>query len=81
MQGKKLPQIGEIYEHYRGGRYKIIDHGIYEPTEEAVVMYESLYDAPGYPKGTHWIRPLDVFSQMVTGEDDQKIPRFKHVKK
>ena len=69
-----------MYRHYKGGMYRV--HGIayLEATLEPHVVYEMLYDAPDFPKGTIWLRPVSVFFEDVELADGAKTPRFSCVK-
>lgn len=51
---------GQIYQHYKGGLYSIVDVGIKEDTMEPMVIYCSNL------KGTTWIRTLADFTAIVT---------------
>jgi len=64
---------GEIYEHYKGQRYKVISVGRHSETLEETIIYQALY-------GDHdvWVRPLKMFSQTVL-INGQSQPRFKRV--
>ncbi len=64
-----------IYEHYKGGRYRVIGVGVYESTEESVVIYEALYDNDA---SKLWVRPLESFEETVE-VNGETIPRFKRI--
>jgi len=65
--------IPGIYEHYKGGRYDVIDTVLHSETEEVLVLYRPLYG-----EGKLWVRPLNMFSEVVH-VNDQVQPRFKRV--
>lgn len=49
-----LPEIGKVYKHYRGERYKVLAIGRIESTREPVVIYQH----EGFPSQSHtWVRP------------------------
>lgn len=50
--------------------YKILCVGTHTETEEDMVVYKSLYGEGGI-----WIRPLSMFTEMVTKEG-KTFPRF-----
>jgi hypothetical protein len=55
------PKQGEIYEHFKGGKYKIIAVARNcEYPEKKVVVYEALYEGD-FPMGTVWLRLLEDF--------------------
>lgn len=60
-----------IYEHYKGGRYRV--HGVarHSETLEEMVMYEALYGEGGF-----WLRPLKMFLETVQTPDGAR-PRFR----
>lgn len=66
------------YRHYRGGEYDVIAVGRYESTEEPIVIYRALYDAPDVGPNAVWARPVAEFLGTVT-VDGQTIPRFTYV--
>jgi len=67
-----------IYEHYKGNRYEVLDEGIHTETREVLVIYKALYKG-NFAEGTLWIRPLQMFNEMVSVEG-KLIPRFKFLK-
>ena len=64
---------GEIYEHYKGKRYKIQSIGRNSETLEEIVVYQALY-------GDHdvWVRALSMFLEDIV-INGQPQPRFKQV--
>ncbi|NVK38269.1 MAG: DUF1653 domain-containing protein [Gammaproteobacteria bacterium] len=64
-----------IYQHYKGPLYKVIGCAQHSETEEWLVYYQALYGEYGY-----WVRPLDMFKQVVDVEG-REVPRFKLIKK
>ncbi len=64
---------GQIYEHYKGKKYKIICIAKHSETLEDLVIYETLYENP---LSKTWARPLSMFLEMVE-IDGQKKLRFK----
>lgn len=78
MSEKSEIIIGGLYEHYKGGQYRVTDLAIYEQTEEPVVVYEMLYDTPDYPKGTKWVRSESAFSEDIE-HGGMVVPRFKQI--
>jgi hypothetical protein len=65
--------IGNLYEHYKGLRYKILAVARHSETLEEMVVYEALY-------GEHdvWARPLSMFLETITVNGILR-PRFKLV--
>jgi hypothetical protein len=64
-----------IYRHYKGGMYKVIAIAKHTETREEMVVYRSLDD-----ERQLWVRPLEMFREMVKVEGKQ-VPRFEYVEK
>jgi len=62
-----------IYEHFKGGRYRVLGMGKHSETLEELVVYQVL---DGEDK--IWVRPLEMFLEEVE-VDGKKVPRFKYV--
>lgn len=58
----------EIYKHFKGDYYIILEIGKDAETMEDCVIYRSLYE-----EGKVWIRPLDNFLEEV---DHKKYPNI-----
>ena len=65
-------QLG-IYEHYKGGKYRVIGIAKHSETLEDMVVYEALYENGGL-----WVRPISMFLEDVI-VDGKKVKRFKFV--
>lgn len=59
------------FEHFKGGKYKLIGFGKDSETLEDVVVYQALYGA-----GQIWVRPYDIFFSKVTLPDGTEVDRF-----
>ena len=66
-----------IYEHYKGGKYRVHFVATHSETLENFVVYEALYDCRTFGKGSIWVRPLEMFQENITSIDGNKIPRFR----
>lgn len=66
-------RLGE-YEHYKGGRYKVIGIAKHSETLEELAVYQALYGEGGL-----WVRPLKMFLEEVE-VNGKKIPRFRYIK-
>ena len=60
------------FEHFKGGKYKLIGFGKDSETLEDVVIYQALYGA-----GQIWVRPYDIFFSKVKDESGNEVNRFK----
>lgn len=63
-----------LYKHTTSGNlYRVLYEGFYEPTLERVTVYMSV------TKGTVWVRPTDVFHELIHIKDHVWLPRFQEV--
>lgn len=65
-----------IYEHYKGGHYRVLGVGKHSENLEEFVIYEALYDNP---KSQLWIRPLAEFTEEIIWPDGVKRSRYKFI--
>lgn len=69
----KSIEVGSLYEHYKGMRYKILGVGRHSETLEELVVYQALYG-----DGDVWVRPLGMFLEEIV-INGQSCPRFTRV--
>lgn len=64
---------GKYYQHFKGGKYRILHEGKDSETQEPVIIYQALY-------GTHdiWVRPKSMFFEQVE-RDNYSGPRFREI--
>ena len=62
------------FEHFEGGKYKLIGFGQDTETLEDVVIYQALYGI-----GQIWVRPYDIFFSKVMLPDGTEVERFKEI--
>lgn len=55
------PALG-IYEHYKGGKYRVLGIARNRDTAEEFVLYEPLYETP---EGRFWVRPVSNWLEFV----------------
>jgi len=67
-------QLG-IYRHYKGSLVEVIGIANQSETLEQMVVYKKLEAHNGYPAGTMWVRPLEMFLESVT-VDGKEMLRF-----
>lgn len=62
-------KINDIYKHFKGDHYLVIDVANHSETKEKYVVYRRLYG-----DGSLWIRPMEMFLSEV---DYEKYPDVK----
>ena len=69
-----------IYEHYKGGQYKVLFIAMNQSNddhdEQPVVVYEAIYDNP---LSQFWVRLEKEFLEEIEFEG-ARVPRFKFIK-
>ena len=71
--GLERPFDGQLFEHYKGGRYEIVATGFLEDSEAPCVVYRSL------EKNIVWVRTAKNFLEMVEYHGEVR-PRFRPIK-
>lgn len=66
------------YKHYKGYDYEVLFVGKHSDTLEEYVVYRGLYDSEEFGKNPIWVRPVSVFTEMVT-VDGKEVPRFNFI--
>ena len=61
-----------IYQHYKGQLYQVLNVATHSETREKVVVYQCLYGDYSI-----WVRPLDMFTETVSLDDDREVERSK----
>jgi hypothetical protein len=67
------PKDGQMFQHYKGGKYEIVATGFLEDTEAPCVMYRSV------EKNVVWVRTAENFLENVDYNGTLQL-RFKLVK-
>ena len=62
------------FQHFKGGKYKLIGFGRDSETLEDVVIYQALYGA-----NQIWVRPYEMFFSKVMLPDGTEVDRFKEI--
>lgn len=60
-----------LYEHYKGGRYRVLGIARHSETLEPLVVYEALHGNGGL-----WVRPAAMFLEEIAGSGCRR-PRFR----
>jgi cyclomaltodextrinase / maltogenic alpha-amylase / neopullulanase len=63
------------YKHYKGGEYEVVGIARDEETLDKLIVYKALYETKDFPKGSLWVRPLEMFMEEVDVEGEL-VPRF-----
>lgn len=63
-----------IYQHYKGQLYQVLHVATHSETQEKLVVYQCLYGDYSI-----WVRPVDMFTESITLDDDRELERFKLV--
>lgn len=71
-EGGRAPSAGQMWRHYKGGHYFVLNIGLLEATMTTAVIYAA---ASGLSEGVWWVRPLDEWLEMV----EPGVPRFTFV--
>ncbi len=61
-----------LYEHYKGGRYRLLWVALHSETQEPLAIYVSVGDG----EGRVWARPAHMWSEEVTLPSGERRPRF-----
>lgn len=62
--------VGSLYQHYKGGIYKVLDLAVLESTNEVCVLHQAQYG-----KQLKFIRTVDVWLETVE-YNGATVPRF-----
>ena len=76
---RPIPKQGQIYQHFKGGLYKVICIAKHTETLEVEVVYRCIVPGhntnfPDSQKGDCYVRPLEMFMSEV---DYEKYPQYK----
>jgi hypothetical protein len=63
-----------VYRHYKGKMYQVIGVGKNTETDDALVIYQPLYDSDV----EYWVRPYEIFMDEVL-TDQGHVARFMKV--
>jgi hypothetical protein len=68
------PKIGKTYKHYKGGTYKVLTMAEHSETQEKMVVYQNV------EFGGTYVRPLKMWFDEISKEDNQITLRFSLIK-
>ena len=75
MLSERFMTKQRYFQHFRGGKYKLIGFGKDSETLEDVVIYQALYGA-----NQIWVRPYDIFFSKAKDESGNEVDRFTEIK-
>ncbi len=61
-----------IYQHYKGQLYQVLHVATHSESQEKLVVYQCLYGDYSI-----WVRPIEMFTESITLDDDREQERFK----
>lgn len=65
-----------MYRHYKNAHiYRVLDVVLHTETQEKMVLYEELVPSDRNPLGLRFVRPFEMFTEMVE-HDGKRVPRF-----
>jgi hypothetical protein len=74
MLSERYMTKDRYFQHFRGGKYKLIGFGKDSETLEDVVIYQALYGA-----NQIWVRPYDIFFSKAKDENGHEVDRFTEI--
>lgn len=69
------PQVGEVYQHYKGDKYEVMGLAIHSNDDIWMVVYKPLYE---HADAELFTRPLSDWNEEVEWEGN-KVTRFARV--
>lgn len=63
----------KYYQHFKGGRYKLLAIALDSENLTEMVVYQALYGDRKI-----WVRPKDMFFETIE-RDGRRLPRFKEI--
>lgn len=70
------PKKGEVYKHYKGDAYEVVEIALHSNDDSWMVVYKPLYENPA---ASMFTRPLDEWRTEVEWEGN-RVERFNLVK-
>ena len=74
LVGDRMLARDRYFEHYKGGKYRLVGFGKDSDTLEDVVIYQALYGV-----GQIWVRPSEAFFGTVTDEEGVEVKRYREI--
>lgn len=72
---KQYPEIGGVYQHYKGGKYEVLTMATHSESKEALVIYKSIMF------GSIYARPLSIWFDVIkTDSTENTVIRFVLIK-
>ncbi len=67
---ENAPKIGEVYQHYKGDQYQVVEQALHSNDDEWMVVYKPLYENPD---ANLFTRPMREWNEEVTWNGEKKI--------
>lgn len=74
MLKERAHSTDRYFQHFKGGKYKLIAFGKDSETLEDVVIYQALYGS-----NQIWVRPYEIFFSKAKDENGNEVERFKEI--
>ena len=74
MLNERFMTKARYFQHFSGGKYKLIGFGKDSETQKDVVIYQALYGANHI-----WVCPYDIFFSTVEDENGNTVKRFTEI--
>ncbi len=68
-----------LYKHSKSGKmYRVIGLAHHSEDLSELVVYQALYESPEFGKDAIWVRPAQMWSELVEINGEKK-PRFEYL--
>lgn len=64
------PKPGEVYRHYKGDNYKVVNLALDSNTDEWAVVYEPMYENSA---AKLFVRPLKEWGEIIEWRGEKKV--------
>lgn len=76
-----IQPITGIYQHYKNRQlYRVLDIVLHTETQQRMVLYEELLQSEKNPDSLRFVRPFEMFTEMVEF-NGKMVPRFEKIEK
>jgi len=68
-----------IYKHFKGNEYEVIGVAHHSETLEELIVYRALYKHPKFGENSLWVRPKEMFDELIE-RDGKTFKRFQFLR-